>query len=151
MIWKSARYCDAWLCCADSMVGALMKGYNISFYDDRRVCHMEGCTEKMIAYKWDHAVRDYMDETKRFPTLCCLPKNRSLQIPPINECTDPQKYHEVGLLNCDCTILPCHSVLRAVLWWEGNQSFKQAGHSAGNGCSPECRWRSACHEQVKPC
>lgn len=77
------------------MVGAIMKGFNITFYDDRRLCHMEGCTEKMIAYKWDHAVRDFMDETKRFPTLCCLPKNRSLQLPPVDECTNPQKYHEV--------------------------------------------------------
>ncbi len=73
----------------------MMKGFNISFYDDRRLCHMEGCTEMMIAYKWDHAVRDFMDETKRFPTLCCLPKNRSLQLPPVDECTDASKYHEV--------------------------------------------------------
>ncbi|KAK9905686.1 hypothetical protein WJX75_004632 [Coccomyxa subellipsoidea] len=81
----------------DMMVGAIMKGFNITFYDDRRLCHMEGCTEKMIAYKWDHAVRDFMDKTKRFPTLCCLPQNRSLQLPPVDECTNPQKYHEEGL------------------------------------------------------
>ncbi len=120
----SFRCSNVWLCHADSMVGALMKGFNVSFYDDRRVCHMEGCTEKMIAYKWDHAVRDYMDETKRFPTLCCLPKDRSLQIPPIDECTDLQKYHEVsptvGVLPLTVALL-CNG--------EGLQrSFKQAVH-----------------------
>lgn len=72
-----------------------MKAFNVTFYDDRRLCHMEGCTDTMIAFKWDHAVRDYMDPDKRFPTLCCLSKERSLQNPPVDECRDTSKYHEV--------------------------------------------------------
>ena len=39
------------------MTGWLMKAFNVSFYDDRRLCFMEGCTPSMIAFKWDHAVR----------------------------------------------------------------------------------------------
>ena len=81
--------------CADSMVGAMMKAFNVTFYDDRRLCHMEGCTDTMIAFKWDHAVRDFMDPDKKFPTLCCLPKERSMQNPPVDECTDSSKYQEV--------------------------------------------------------
>jgi galactosylxylosylprotein 3-beta-galactosyltransferase len=81
------------------MVGALMKGFNITFYDDRRLCHMMGCTQSMIAFKWDHAVRDFMDPEKRDHTLCCLPRNISLQQPPVEECTDPQRRHEVGSLS----------------------------------------------------
>ena len=72
-----------------------MKAFNVTFYDDRRLCHMEGCTDTMIAFKWDHAVRDFMDPDKRFPTLCCLPKEKSQQDPPVDECTDTSKYHEV--------------------------------------------------------
>ena len=83
--------------CADAMVGAMMKGFNITWYDDRRLCHMLGCTELMIAFKWDHAVRDFQDPEKRFPTLCCLPANRSMLDPPVDECTDASRYHEVGL------------------------------------------------------
>ena len=79
------------------MVGAMMKGFNITWYDDRRLCHMLGCTELMIAFKWDHAVRDFQDPEKRFPTLCCLPANRSMLDPPVDECTDASRYHEVGL------------------------------------------------------
>ena len=26
--------------CADAMVGAMMKAFNITWYDDRRLCHM---------------------------------------------------------------------------------------------------------------
>ena len=48
----------------------------------------------MLAFKWDHAVRDFLDPEKRFPTLCCLPANRSLLAPPVDECSDPSKYHE---------------------------------------------------------
>ncbi|CAL5227119.1 g10028 [Coccomyxa viridis] len=81
----------------DSMVGAMMKAFNVTFYDDRRLCHMEGCTDTMIAFKWDHAVRDFMDPDKRFPTLCCLPKEKSQQDPPVDECTDTSKYHEEGI------------------------------------------------------
>jgi hypothetical protein len=77
------------------MVGAMMKAFNVTFYDDRRLCHIEGCTDTMIAFKWDHAVRDYMDPEKRFPTLCCLDKEHSQQDPPIDECTETSKYHEV--------------------------------------------------------
>jgi galactosylxylosylprotein 3-beta-galactosyltransferase len=77
------------------MVGAMMKAFNVTFYDDRRLCHIEGCTDTMIAFKWDHAVRDFMDPEKRFPTLCCLDKEHSQQDPPVDECTDTSKYHEV--------------------------------------------------------
>jgi hypothetical protein len=41
------------------MTGWLMKAFNVSFYDDRRLCFMEGCTPSMIAFKWDHAVRPH--------------------------------------------------------------------------------------------
>ena len=43
-------------CRADLMTGWLMKAFNVSFYDDRRLCFMEGCTPSMLAFKWDHAV-----------------------------------------------------------------------------------------------
>lgn len=48
----------------------------------------------MLAFKWDHAVRDFQDPEKRFPTLCCLPANGSKLDPPIDECADPARYHE---------------------------------------------------------
>ena len=54
----------------------------------------------MLAFKWDHAVRDFLDPEKRFPTLCCLPQNRSLLVPPIDECSDPSKYQEVCAPAC---------------------------------------------------
>lgn len=76
----------------------MMKGFNITWYDDRRVCHTMGCTELMIAFKWDHAVRDFLDPEKRFPTLCCLPANRSQLQPPVDECSDPSKYQQVHRL-----------------------------------------------------
>ncbi|KAK9902787.1 hypothetical protein WJX75_005995 [Coccomyxa subellipsoidea] len=81
----------------DMMVGALMKAFNVSWYDDRRLCHMEGCTSAMIGFKWDHAVRDYMDPSLRTPTLCCLSQRTSQQTPPVDECTDPSQYHQEGL------------------------------------------------------
>ena len=85
-------------CPTDAMVGAIMKAFNVSFYDDRRLCHMEGCTESMIAFKWDHAVRDFLDPEKRQGTLCCLPKEKSLQTPPVEECTDPRERHKVPFM-----------------------------------------------------
>ncbi len=81
--------------CADSMVGAMMKAFNVSFYDDRRLCHMKGCTDTMIAFKWDHAVRDFMDPEKHFATICCRDKANSTQSPPVDECRNPDMYHEV--------------------------------------------------------
>ncbi|CAL8466460.1 g5996 [Coccomyxa elongata] len=81
----------------DMMVGALMKAFNVTWYDDRRLCHMEGCTPAMIGFKWDHAVRDFMDHELRAPTLCCLSQASSQQVPPVDECTDPSQYHQEGL------------------------------------------------------
>ena len=81
---------------ADMMVGALMKAFNVTWFDDRRLCHMEGCTPAMIGFKWDHAVRDYLDPQLRAPTLCCLSQATSQQVPPVEECTDPSQYHQVG-------------------------------------------------------
>ena len=51
------------------MAGWLMKAFNVSFYDDRRLCFMEGCTPSMIAFKWDHAVRR-PPATMRSSVLC---------------------------------------------------------------------------------
>ncbi|CAK0758913.1 hypothetical protein CVIRNUC_002657 [Coccomyxa viridis] len=81
----------------DSMVGAMMKAFNVSFYDDRRLCHMKGCTDTMIAFKWDHAVRDFMDPEKQFATICCRDKANSTQSPPVDECRNPDMYHEEGI------------------------------------------------------
>ena len=44
-----------------------MKAFNVSFYDDRRLCFMEGCTPSMLAFKWDHAV-------------CAQPPNRPCKL-----------------------------------------------------------------------
>ena len=41
---------------ADMMTGWLMKAFNVSFYDDPRLCLIESCSPSMIAFKWDHAV-----------------------------------------------------------------------------------------------
>ena len=41
---------------ADMMTGWLMKAFNVSFYDDPRLCLIESCTPSMVAFKWDHAV-----------------------------------------------------------------------------------------------
>lgn len=84
------------------MVGALMKAFNVSWYDDRRLCHMEGCTPAMIGFKWDHAERDYLDPALRSPTLCCLSQHTSQQVPPADECTHPSQYTQVN------TPLPQH-------------------------------------------
>ncbi|KAK9840978.1 hypothetical protein WJX81_003632 [Elliptochloris bilobata] len=80
----------------DLMTGWLMKAFNVSFYDDRRLCFMEGCTPSMLAFKWDHAVRDYMDPENKFQrTLCCLDKAHSFE--GRDECTDPSRAHAEGL------------------------------------------------------
>lgn len=75
---QAANICGA---DADSMVGAMMKAFNVTFYDDRRLCHMEGCTDTMIAFKWDHAVRDFMDPDKRFPHYAACLRRSPSRIP----------------------------------------------------------------------
>ena len=64
---------------ADLMTGWLMKAFNVSFYDDRRLCFMEGCTPSMIAFKWDHAVRAHGLTWFCLNLPCCLQSSRPLK------------------------------------------------------------------------
>ena len=47
-----------------------MKAFNVSFYDDRRLCFMEGCTPSMLAFKWDHAVCAQLSAKQAVRTSC---------------------------------------------------------------------------------
>ena len=47
-----------------------MKAFNVSFYDDRRLCFMEGCTPSMLAFKWDHAVRAQLSAKQAVRASC---------------------------------------------------------------------------------
>lgn len=59
------------ICCADMMTGWVMKAFNVSHYDDRRLCFKRTCDESLIAFQWDHAVRDFLDPEYRLSTICC--------------------------------------------------------------------------------
>ena len=48
-----------------------MKAFNVSHYDDRRLCFKRTCDETVIAFQWDHAVRDFLDPEWRLSTICC--------------------------------------------------------------------------------
>lgn len=53
------------------MTGWMMKAFNVSHYDDRRLCFKRTCDETIIAFQWDHAVRDFLDPEYRLSTICC--------------------------------------------------------------------------------
>ena len=59
------------LWCADMMTGWVMKAFNVSHFDDRRLCFKRTCDETVIAFQWDHAVRDFQDPEYRLSTVCC--------------------------------------------------------------------------------
>lgn len=66
---KATEFCNCF--CADIMVGWLMKAFNVSMFDDRRLCNKAKCEESMIGFTWDHAVRVHLNPDYRFPTICC--------------------------------------------------------------------------------
>ncbi|KAK9834060.1 hypothetical protein WJX81_006707 [Elliptochloris bilobata] len=39
----------------DIMTGWLMKAFNVSHYDDRRLCYKRFCDPALIAFQWDHS------------------------------------------------------------------------------------------------
>ena len=41
------------------MTGWLMKAFNVSHFDDRRLCYKRFCDSSLIAFQWDHSVRDF--------------------------------------------------------------------------------------------
>jgi len=53
------------------MAGWVMKAFNVSHYDDRRLCFKRTCDETVVAFQWDHAVRDFQDPEYRLSTICC--------------------------------------------------------------------------------
>ncbi len=53
------------------MTGWLMKAFNVSHFDDRRLCFKRTCDSSVIAFQWDHAVRDFLDPEYRLSTICC--------------------------------------------------------------------------------
>jgi hypothetical protein len=56
---------------ADMMVGWLMKAFNVSMFDDRRLCNKAKCEENMIGFTWDHAIRTHLNPDYRSATICC--------------------------------------------------------------------------------
>lgn len=64
-----------------------MKAFNVSHYDDRRLCFKRTCEDSVIAFQWDHAVRDFQDPEWRLSTVCCEE----------NQCADPALRIEEGL------------------------------------------------------
>jgi hypothetical protein len=57
------------------MIGWVMKAYNVSHFDDRRVCYTGQCDDRMVVYHWGRAIQnagsrsDNPDETG--PSVCC--------------------------------------------------------------------------------
>ncbi len=49
-----------------------MKAFNVSHYDDRRLCFKRTCDETLIAFQWDHAVRDFLDPEYRCAELISI-------------------------------------------------------------------------------
>ena len=132
----------------------MMKGFNITWYDDRRLCHMLGCTELMVAFKWDHAVRDFQDPEKRFPTLCCLPANRSALDPPVDECTDASRYHQVRRQNWLCLYM-CYKHKRCLCMTLSKlgptrEDAAKIGTSTGcvHGCAVSTSPAAACYRHT---
>lgn len=72
---------------ADIMTGWLMKAFNVSHFDDRRLCYKRFCDPALIAFQWDHSVRDFQDPEWRTSTLCCED----------GACSDPGRRDEDGL------------------------------------------------------
>ena len=69
------------------MTGWMMKAFNVSHFDDRRLCYKRTCDESVIAFQWDHAVRDFLDPEYRLSTICCEE----------GQCSDPAQRDEDGL------------------------------------------------------
>ena len=69
------------------MTGWMMKAFNVSHFDDRRLCYKRTCDESVIAFQWDHAVRDFLDPEYRLSTICCEE----------GQCTDPARRDDDGL------------------------------------------------------
>ena len=69
------------------MTGWIMKAFNVSHFDDRRLCYKRICDESVIAFQWDHAVRDFLDPEYRLSTICCEE----------GQCTDPAQRDQDGL------------------------------------------------------
>ena len=64
-----------------------MKAFNVSHLDDRRLCFKRTCENSVIAFQWDHAVRDFLDPEYRLSTICCEE----------GQCTDPAMRDKDGL------------------------------------------------------
>ncbi len=69
------------------MTGWLMKAFNVSHFDDRRLCYKRFCDASLIAFQWDHSVRDFQDPEWRTSTLCCED----------GACEEPSRRDEDGL------------------------------------------------------
>ena len=69
-----------WAVLADMMTGWVMKAFNVTHFDDRRLCYKRVCDESLIAFQWDHAVRDLLDPEYRTATICCEEEDRCQDI-----------------------------------------------------------------------
>ncbi|KAK9908931.1 hypothetical protein WJX75_004855 [Coccomyxa subellipsoidea] len=65
----------------DMMTGWVMKAFNVSHFDDRRLCFKRTCDETVVAFQWDHAVRDFQDPEYRLSTVCCEDVNEAGELP----------------------------------------------------------------------
>ena len=63
-----------------------MKAFNVTHCDDRRLCSRVNCDSRVIAFQWDHAVRDFRQGAGP-GTVCCQEQ----------ECRDPSLRDEDGL------------------------------------------------------
>jgi hypothetical protein len=57
------------------MVGWFMKAFNVSHFDDRRVCYTTSCDSRMVVYHWGRALRAAMQPSmlvdEELPSVCC--------------------------------------------------------------------------------
>ena len=66
-----------------------MKAFNVSHFDDRRLCYKLSRDVTFIAFQWDHSVRDFLDPQWRkwSKTICCED----------SACQDVTRRHQDGL------------------------------------------------------
>eukprot|EP00884_Botryococcus_braunii_P015751 jgi/Botrbrau1/285/Bobra.0022s0253.1 len=60
---------------ADTMVGWVMKAFNVSHFDDRRLCYTTSCDSRMVVYHWGRAIKAAMTteatSDQEESSVCC--------------------------------------------------------------------------------
>lgn len=65
----------SFLMCTDTMVGWVMKAFNVSHFDDRRLCYTTSCDSRMVVYHWGRAIKAAMSteatSDEKESSVCC--------------------------------------------------------------------------------